>query len=558
MPVREQRRLVPEGLEVDGLVAGTEGGRVAVRARTTAARARCPECGAPSSRVRSRYTRTVADLPWRGIAVTLEVRARRFFCDREGCERRIFCERLEEVAARARKTNRLEHALLMIALELGGEAGARLAGELGLLVCPDVLLDRIRRAARFLTRTSAEQGRVLGIDDFAFRNGAEYGTIIVDLERRRVVDLLPEGSTESLARWLEEHPGAEVAARDRSHVYAQGISEGAPRAVQVTDRWHLLHNLALTLEDFLLQKRSALKKAAMPKDEAATEDDGGADASTPGPMSPNRLRLWYARQEEAANKRHERLVERWREIRRLYLAGMELREISRTQGVSVRSVYRYKDFADPPPRPAYKSRVSVLDPYVPYLVRRWNEGCHNGRRLYREIREQGYSHSRTNVDRLLAEFRRATARGRLVSSVPRAKKGAVAGSFPSAKNAAALFRRRKKKLTAEQENYLERLTALDPALAEARRHTQGFAGMVRKLEGEKLDDWLEEASSSEASVMRRFAASLRKDLAAVRVGLTESWSNGPVEGFIHKLKLLKRQGYGRANFDLLRIRMLAA
>jgi len=275
-------------------------------------------------------------------------------------------------------------------------------------------------------------------------------------------------------------------------------------------------------------------------------------------MSPNRPRLWYARQEEAAKKRHERLVEQWKEIRRLHLAGMELREISRTLGVSVRSVYRYKDLTESPPRPAYKRRASVLDPYVPYLVRRWNEGCHNGRRLYREIRAQGYSHCRTNVDRLLAEFRRATARGKQVSSVPRARKGAVAGSFPSAKNVAALFMRREEKLTAEQKDYLKRLAALDPALADARRLTQEFAGMVRNLAGADLDGWLREAGASEAPVMRRFAAGLEKDLSAVHAGLTEGWSNGPVEGFIHKLKLLKRQGYGRANFDLLKARTLAA
>jgi transposase len=549
-------RLLPNGLRVMRMRADREGLALLVEPATGAAN--CPVCGSLSKRIHSRYTRKASDLPWRGIAVKLEVRSRKFFCDEPSCERTIFCERLEEIATQARKTARLEEALLAIALELGGEAGARLARELGLLVCPDVLLDRVRRAARSLTRASRGQARALGIDDFAFRKGAEYGTIIVDLERRRVVDLLPERSTESLARWLKEHPGTEVAARDRSHVYAQGIFAGAPGALQVADRWHLLHNLALALEDFLLQKRSTLKKAAMPGEEAATEDDEEADASAPGSMSPNRPRLWYARQEEAAKKRHERLVEQWREVRRLYLAGMELRELSRTLGVSVRTVYRYKDLTEPPPRPSYKRRASVLDPYVPYLVRRWNEGCHNGRRLYREIREQGYSHCRTNVDRLLAEFRRAEARGKPASAVPRAKKGAVAGSFPSAKNVAALFMRRKENLNGEQEDYLERLQSLDPALADARRLTQRFAEMARNLGGEELDSWLEEAKASGSPVMRRFAAGLRKDLAAVRAGLTETWSNGPVEGFIHKLKLLKRQGYGRANFDLLRIRMLAA
>lgn len=421
----------PQQLSVERLAL--EDGVVTVRAHTSARSARCPICGRSSKRVHGRYERTLADLPWGGVPVRLRVRVRKYFCDEPSCERKIFVERLKGVARSfARGTDRQREALEWIAFALSGEAGARLARELGLLVSPDTLLNRIRGAFS----PSAGAVRVLGVDDFAFKKGDAYGTILVDLERHKVVDLLPERSAEPLEEWLRGHPGVEVVARDRSFVYSRGIAAGAPEAEQVADRWHLLHGLALSLEDYLLQKRTALKKAAEPEatpPEPAPEDDGKDDVSAPGPMSPNRPRLWYARQEEAAKKRHERLVDQWKEIRRLYLAGMELREISRTLGVSVRSVYRYKGLTEPPPRPAYKRRASVVDPYVPYLVRRWNEGCHNGRRLYREIREQGYSHSHTNVERLLAVFRRANARGSPVSSVPRARKGAVAGSFPSAK-----------------------------------------------------------------------------------------------------------------------------
>ena len=543
--------LLPKGLKLESL--SVETGHVSICVGSGATRCICPVCGHGSSRVHSRYHRTVADLPWHGICVTFKIRARRFFCGEASCERKIFCERLPDVAARARKTVRLEEALLAIALELGGRAGARLALELGIVAARDTLLKRIKGAPL----PEVGKVRVLGVDDFAFKKGSTYGTILVNLERHEVVDLLPERSQESLVAWFKRHPGTEVeiAARDRSNIYREGLAKGAPGATHVADRWHLLHNLTLTLEEYLLQKRSVLQKAAAP--EAAPEEKDDADFAS-GPIMPNRSRTHDRKIEEAARKRHERLVEQWRNIRRLYLAGADLRHICRQLGISARTVYRYKDLTEPPPRPAYKRKASVLDPYVPYLVKRWNEGCHNGKRLYREIREQGYANSEEICARFTAQLRRAEARGKPLSSVPRARHGSVAGLSPTAKNVAALFMRHEEKLNDEQGEYLKRLCEADEALADTRRLTREFAEMVRRLEGEDLDGWLKDAEESHSTAMHSFAVGLRKDLDAVRAGLTEKWSNGPVEGFIHKLKLLKRQGYGRAGFELLRARMLAA
>ena len=544
--------LLPGGLYLESLSIQT--GRVGIRVASGASKSRCPVCGLVSSRVHSRYSRTVSDLPWHGLPVTLEVRARRFFCDEPSCERRIFCERLPDVAARARKTGRLEETLLAIALELGGRAGARLALELGIVAAGDALLKRIKVAPL----PEVGKVRVLGVDDFAFKKGSTYGTILVDLELRKVVDLLPERSQESLVAWFERHPDAkqvEVATRDRSNVYREGLAKGAPGVTHVADRWHLLHNLALALEEYLLQKRPVLQKVAAP--EAAPEEKDDADFAS-GPIMPNRPRTHDRKIEEAARKRHERLVEQWKNIRRLYLAGSDLRHICRHLGISARTVYRYKDLTEPPPRPAYKRKASVLDPYVPYLVRRWSEGCHNGKRLYREIREQGYANSEETCARFIAQLRRAEAREKPISSVPRARQGSIAGLSPTAKNVAALFMRREEKLDEEQEKYLKRLCDADEALADTRGLTQEFAEMVRRLEGEELDGWLKGAEESRSTALRSFAVGLSKDLDAVRAGLTETWSNGPVEGFVHKLKLLKRQGYGRAGFELLRARMLLA
>jgi transposase len=223
--------LLPKGLNLQSL--SIETGRVSICVSSGTRRSVCPLCGHASSRMHSRYARTVSDLPWHGISVELEVRARRFFCDESSCERKIFCERLEEVAARARKTDRLEEALLAIALELGGRAGARLALELGIVAARDALLRRIKAAPL----PEVGKVRVLGVDDFAFKKRSTYGTILVNLEDHKVVDLLPERSQESLVAWFQRHPGAaaevEVATRDRSNIYREGLAKGAPEATHV-------------------------------------------------------------------------------------------------------------------------------------------------------------------------------------------------------------------------------------------------------------------------------------------------------------------------------------
>ena len=224
------------------------GGTITLAVRTAASQAICPCCKRRTSLIHSRYVRRVADLPWHGVAVRLELHTRRFRCQNSLCKQRIFCERLPGVVAHyARKTGRLNAALELIGFALGGEAGARLAGELGLIVSPDTLLRRLRQSFQEERTTP----RIIGVDDFAFRRGQRYGTLLVDLERRRPIDLLPDREAETLSAWLKAHPGIEIVTRDRSRTYASGITVGTPAAVQVADRWHLLKNLREALEQFL-------------------------------------------------------------------------------------------------------------------------------------------------------------------------------------------------------------------------------------------------------------------------------------------------------------------
>jgi len=204
--------------------------------KTRLQKATCPSCGWQSDKAHSRYRRRLAGLPWEDVAVRLILSVRKFFCLNPDCRRRIFCERLPGLATPyAHKTMRLNELLTRLGVALGGRPGARIAFGMGIKIGRDALLAQVRSAE------TAQSGtiRVLGVDDFAFRKGQSYGTILVDQERRRVVDLLPDREAATLANWLGGHSRIKIVTRDRASYYADGIKKGAPQAVQIADRWHL-------------------------------------------------------------------------------------------------------------------------------------------------------------------------------------------------------------------------------------------------------------------------------------------------------------------------------
>lgn len=543
---------IPRSLHVATLLLEEDG--LTILASSAATGAACPRCGRRSDRVHSHYVRTLADLPWATLAVRLRVQVRKFFCDNATCPRRIFAERLTGVAqACARRTDRQRESLTTIAFALGGEAGARLAGKLGMPISPDTLLRLIRRDPDAVLPGPT----VLGVDDWAMHKGLTYGTILVDLVRHRPVDLLPDRSSGSLAAWLRTHPGINVIARDRASAYAEGARDGAPDAVQVADRWHLIDNLADALEAFFLTKGACLKAAAAAlATQASTSDQPRSppDEVYQGKRCHPQPERWRDRMEAAADEGVARRRANYDRTRSLRAAGMTVAEIARTIGIARMTVYKY--LREGPPqrkRHTMHGQPRVLVPYEPYLLKRWEAGCHTATVLWREIQAQRFAYSLTTVQRFVNHLRRE---GPPPAGQPPSALTKPQG--PPSRLVAALILRRPERRTAEQRAYLRQLCATDATIATAVDVATDFLMMLRRREGERLPAWLEAAEASGISELQRFARKLREDLAAVQAGVTLHHSNGQTEGQVNRLKLVKRQGYGRASFDLLRKRVLRA
>nr|WP_252393603.1 ISL3 family transposase [Hydrogenibacillus sp. N12] len=484
--------------------------------------ARCPKCHHRSQNIHSRYIRSPRDLPISGRAVQLRIVSRRFICRNPACSQQIFTERFPSfLDPRQRRTCRAAAVMRAVALALGGEAGARLCQRLGLSVSPDTLL----RLLYGMSVPPDSHPRIIGIDDWAYRKGHRYGTIICDLECRQPVALLPDRAVDTVVAWLRQHPEIQVIARDRAGSYAEAARQGCPQALQVADRWHLLHNLS-DLVKRLLDRCPA----------PVLETD--APAATEGPdMSPSTVfREPTARKREMAEH-----------IRRLSQEGLGKRAIARALSISRNTVRKYLQ-ADPRPysRPR---RSTLLSPYEADIEALLAEGK-KGPFILQRLREKGYRGSRSTLSAYLARVRRERYSKHHDSPVRVQRR-------PGRREMARLLRQPEDAYTDEQRRMWTAWAQDQPWLAEARELIQSFEAMVRRREADRLVAWLKQAEHSSVAEIRSFARSIRQDVEAVEQALRLPWSNGQVEGQIHRLKMLKRQMYGRAGFDLLRIRVLA-
>jgi transposase len=520
----------PPTLGVDTVERSAEGLVVSFHATTSAVS--CPRCGTAGSRVHSRYVRTVADLTCVGQRLILKLLVRKWVCPLDSCPQRIFAEPFPGLVHRyARMTDRLIEAFQSVGVTTNGADGACLSSSLAMPITAKTLIRRV------LELPLPQEGsvRIAGIDEWAWKKGSRYGTILVDLEQQRVAALLPERSVESSTAWFKKHSEVKIVSRDRGKIFRAAISAGAPQAKQIVDRFHLQKNFAEALEKFFRHHKHLLKKVA--------HQLGGKT-----PLPPDTPALKATEQER--ERRHAERVTRHKKIWELFRAGYSKGDIARTSGVSLHSIYRALEQEQPPCRPHWRSTHHVVDPYVSYLTKRWNDGCHIALQLYKEVVAQGYTGSVRTIRRTVAQFRPSGGK-------PVTKHMITLQKAPSPRNVALMIVRPAQKRTEAQRTFIDQLCKSDPTVATVYSLAQAFGSLLRNREGKPgLEKWKAAVRASGEAPLIDFMEGLADDAEAVVNGCTESWSNGMVEGFVNKVKWIKRSSYGQAGFPLLQRRVL--
>jgi transposase len=459
-------------VEVEGVEVAEE---ITLILRTTSPTAPCPSCGTVSSRIQSRYTRTLRDLPSIGHPIRLIMHVRRFFCTKSTCAQKIFVERLPELCRpHAQRTKRLQEALCKLGLKEGGQAGADMGSELSFSGSRDTILRLVHQAER----PALQEPHVIGLDDWAWKRRLRYGTLICDLERGLPIDLLPDRSVETVSAWLKEHPSIDTISRDGSSEYASAIKKGAPQAREVSDRWHLAKNLAGCVSVLLAESLAQLRRTEV----ASAANLKLVERPSGEPQSHPRTR---AERSAQLARQAERRV-RYEQITALQNQGMKSAEIAAGVGMAERTVREWLSRGDVPYAGPRKPRSSLLDPYKTYLLERWHQGCHNGAQLERELRAKGYKGSQKAIYRSLATLEL------FVSSPSKRSSASASGETESQLNplltlsapqATWLFFRKAEDLKAEEQESLRQLRQASPHLETAYQLVEAFLHMVADAHG---------------------------------------------------------------------------
>jgi transposase len=522
---------------VDSVEVGAD--MVTFRVRAKAGDAACSGCGRRSSRVHARYQRQLADLPLGGCRVRVIVRVRRFKCLNRRCAQSTFSEQIPGLTTPfARRTPPLTGALVKVALPLAGRAGARLAAGLAMPCCRDVLI----RLIRAQPLPGAGQVEVLGVDDFAVRRGQSYNTILIDMDTRKPVDVLPDREAGTLAAWLRDHPEVLITCRDRASAYAEGIRTGAPQAIQVADRFHLWKNLCEAAQKTVAAHHHCLRSAAQAVPEPPAPALPAVAEAVPPPARVRRLT--------------ERTRERYAAVHEALARGLSRSAVSRELNLDIQTVRRFANATTVEELLGKaENRATSLDPWIDVVNHRWNDGITSATAITAELRSLGFKGSAQVVRRYLQPLRLPGTS----TSHPDPHHRKPAPTTPAVPKPRAISRAlltHPDRLTEDDALIVKNATTGCAHLERLHQHVRAFAKIMAQRRGQELPAWLDAIDADDLPELRSLAIGMRRDLPAIINGLTLEHNSGAVEGNVTRVKKLKRDGYGRANFDLLRARIL--
>ncbi len=496
--------------------------------------AQCPECSKRSDSVHSSRRRRIQHLPCSGQTLWLVFSVRHWYCRNPVCSRKIFAESLAPFAGSHQQSSQaLQNLQRQLGLIAGGEAGKRAATAVGLRCSADTLLRRVINTPG----TKQSGAPHVGIDEWAWHRGHRYGKLIVNLDTHRPLVLLPGRDQRTLATWFRKYPEIQVVSRDRSGVYATAAREGAPQARQVADRWHLLKNIGDALERMMYRHIPLIRLVAS---ELSLKKSPEPELSVPAASlrRPERLK------QQTRKKRHQR----WTEVMALHNKGCSFREISRITGLSRVTVSRWVRSGTFPEMSTRPPKRGLLDPWREWLKEQRESGNYNASRIWREMVARGFTGSETIVRDAVAKWRKGwippvTTAARL-PSVSRVSRWLMPW-----------------RIIRGEENYASRFISLmcekEPELKIAQQLVLEFYRILKTQNKSQLSSWFTRVHESGSAELRRVAAGMEADAAAICEAISSRWSNGVVEGHVNRLKMLKRQMYGRAGFELLRQRVMS-
>jgi transposase len=477
-----------------------------------------------------------------GRPVVIRLVVQRFICANTDCETKTFTEQVPGLTLPYRRRSlALLGVLGHLAVALAGRAGARLAGLLCIAVHPSTLI-RLVRALPEPERTSAPE--LVGVDDFALRRGRRYGTVIVNMATGKAIDVLDSRDTEPFTRWLVEHPGAQVICRDRAGAYAAAARAGAPEAIQCADRWHLWHNLAEHVERAVTRHHGCVKQAT-PSASADPPPAATPPAPAPPPAAEDAEQPTGAQESALVT----RIRQRYEAVQALHADGRGLREIASKLDLDRKTVRRFAQATSADELIARTlDRDTLLDEHKPYLHQRWNQGCRDVAVLHAELEQRGYHGSVRTLYRYLQPLRALD---------PGQAAPPIAPDPPKIRQVTTWLLRRPEDLDSTEQSTLTGIRDVCAHLDRLGDHITTFAKMmIHRTGADTLDPWLAAVEADDIPELHTFARGIRQDHTAVRNGLSLPYNSGACEGNVNKLKMLKRQMFGRANIDLLRKRVI--